>query len=79
MQKFRIRFNKGRGQPGRGSVDHVWRVFDSDGKEYICKNIKINTWSHGEKEKDSDDWNIVAYGELLIDRENSSISIYDKI
>ena len=29
MNKYHIRFNKSRGQPGRGSMDHVWRVFEN--------------------------------------------------
>jgi len=36
-----IRFNKTRGMPSRGTVDHVWRVFDGP-KEYLVKNIKID-------------------------------------
>jgi len=40
MSKFLIRFNKSRGQEGRGSMEHVWRVFE-DGKEYLVKHIKI--------------------------------------
>jgi hypothetical protein len=38
--KYLIRFNKSRGQTGRGSLDHVWRVFEND-FEYLCKHIKI--------------------------------------
>ena len=40
MNKYLIRFNKTRGQPGRGSKDHVWRVFEND-QEYLVKHIKI--------------------------------------
>ena len=42
MNKYLIRFNKTRGQPGRGSLDHVWRVFEND-QEYqkdILKKIE---------------------------------------
>jgi hypothetical protein len=41
-----VRFNKNRGQPGRGTVDHVWRVFDGP-KEYVAKNVTINVPSWG--------------------------------
>ena len=30
MKKYSIRFNKSRGQIGRGTVDHVWRVFEEE-------------------------------------------------
>jgi len=74
MKKYRIRFNKTRGTPGRGSVDHVWRVFE-DSKEYLVKNVTINVPSFGERE--GDDWNIVCYGILDIDRVNS-VAIINK-
>ena len=32
--KYSIRFNKTRGQEGRGTVDHVWRVFEGE-KEIV--------------------------------------------
>jgi hypothetical protein len=72
---IRIRFNKTRGTPGRGTVDHVWRVFDNDGKEYLAKNVRISvpSWSH--KEERSDDWNIAAEGLLVIDRDTSTINV----
>ena len=73
--KFRVRFNKSRGQPGRGTIDHVWRVFDENGKEYLCKHIQLNTVVTGQKEEGSDDWNMVCEGEMAIDRETSTISI----
>jgi hypothetical protein len=71
--KFRIRFNQSRGQPGRGTVDHVWRVFDETGKETICKNIVINTRSWGER--DGDNWNICCEGEIEIERATSTVYI----
>jgi len=72
MAKYCIRFNKTRGQPGRGTPDHVWRVFEN-GKEFLVKNIKINVPSWGEKS--GDDWNICCYGNMEIDRETSTITI----
>ena len=72
--KFRIRFNKSRGQPGRGTVDHVWRVFAGK-KEYLAKHVILIVPSRSEKECCSEDWNIVCEGEMHIDRETSTIKI----
>jgi hypothetical protein len=73
--KYRIRFNKTRGQPGRGTAEHVWRVFDESGKEWICKNIQINVSSFGQKEEASEDWNIVAEGFISVDKYTSTVTI----
>ena len=75
MNKYSIRFNKGRGQPGKGTVDHVWRVFENDGKEYLFKNVNIRvpSWS----ERDREDWNIVCEGRMIIDTETSTATIID--
>ena len=72
--KIRIRFNKSRGQEGRGTKEHVWRVF-VDKKEYLAKHVIINIQSHSEKEIDSEDWNIVCDGEITIDKSTSTIVI----
>jgi hypothetical protein len=72
MNKYRIRFNKTRGQPGRGTIDHVWRVFEND-KEYLFKNVKLNVPSFSER--DGEDWNMCCYGELSIDRDTSTATI----
>jgi hypothetical protein len=72
--KYRIRFNKSRGQDGRGSVDHVWRVFEGD-KEYLFKNLDVRVPVKSEKEAETEDWNIVCEGKLLIDRETSTAII----
>lgn len=72
MARFCIRFNKSRGQPGRGSLDHVWRVFNNE-KEYLAKNIKINVPSWGEKT--GDDWSICCDGSMVIDRQTSTVTI----
>jgi hypothetical protein len=69
MAQFQIRFNKTRGQVNRGTMDHVWRVFE-DGKEYLFKNIQINVRSYGAKT--GDDWSICCEGVLKIDRETST-------
>jgi hypothetical protein len=70
--KYLIRFNKTRGMPGRGTVDHVWRVFQGS-QEYLCKHIKILVPAHDEQT--GDDWNICCEGIMTIDRETSTITI----
>jgi hypothetical protein len=74
--KIKVRFNRSRGQEGRGTVDHVWRVF-AGSKEYIVKNIVFTVPCYGEREGDSEDWNMVAEGNLHIDRENSTIVVVE--
>ena len=71
-----IRYNKNRGQAGRGSVDHVWRVFDN-AKEYVVKNIRINVPSWGAKT--GEDWSICCEGVITVDKETSTITIGEKI
>lgn len=72
MSRILIRFNKTRGQEGRGTLDHVWRVFVGD-KEYLFKHVKINVpaWD----ERTGEDWNIACEGELGIDRNTSTAMI----
>ena len=72
MNKYSIRFNKSRGQNGRGTIDHVWRVFEND-QEYLFKNVKINVPSFSERA--SEDWNIACYGIMEIDKETSTAII----
>jgi len=64
-----IRFNKTRGQPGRGTQDHVWRVFEGE-KEYLAKNVQINVPSWGAKT--GNDWSICCKGTLHLDRDTST-------
>lgn len=70
--KYLIRFNKSRGQPGRGTLDHVWRVFEND-KEFLFKNVRIevSSWS----ERTADDWNIACEGVLIIEKDTSTAII----
>jgi hypothetical protein len=79
MNKYHIRFNKSRGQPNRGSMDHVWRVFENGGKEYLVKNFKINVSpSYSETTGSglgSDDWNITCEGFISLDKETSTATI----
>ena len=77
MNKYRIRFNKSRGMDGRGSKDHVWRVFEGD-KEYLFKHLQINVPLVDEKELNSEDWNIACDGILTIDK-NTSTAIINEI
>jgi len=72
MKKYLIRFNKTRGQPGRGTVDHVWRVFE-DGKEYLAKHVRIQvpSWS----EASGNDWNIACKGTMLFFIDTETIVI----
>jgi hypothetical protein len=71
-----VRFNKSRGQVGRGSIDHVWRIFDN-GKEYVVKNVRINVPSWGAKT--GEDWSICCEGVITVDKETSTITIGEKI
>lgn len=72
MSEYIIRYNKTRGQPGRGTEYHVWRVFE-DGKEYLFKNVRINVPSWGAKT--GMDWSICCEGTMEIDRETSTATI----
>ena len=74
MNKYAIRFNKSRGQQGRGSMEHVWRVFEND-KEYLFKHFKLNVPSTSEKEENSEDWNVICQGVMTIDKETSTAII----
>lgn len=74
MNKYSIRFNKTRGQPGRGTMDHVWRVFEN-GKEYLFKNLDISVPIKSEKDENGVDYNICCMGYLTIDRESSTAVI----
>lgn len=73
--KYRIRFNRSAGQPGRGTVDHKWRVFDETGKEWLCKRVYLMVTSVTEKDPNSNDWNIVAHGDMEIYKSESMIVI----
>lgn len=70
---FLIRFNKQRGSPGRGTKDHVWRVFENGKKEFLAKHVRINVPSWDEQT--GEDWNIACDGFLRIDRETSTVII----
>jgi len=72
MNTYQIRYNKSRGQAGRGSVEHAWRVFEGD-KEYVVKNVRINVPSWGEKT--GEDWSMCCQGFITVDKKTSTITI----
>lgn len=72
MNKYLIRFNKTRGQPGRGTEEHAWRVFEN-GQEYLFKHLKIN--AEITDEQSGPDFNIRCYVIMTIDRETSTAII----
>jgi len=78
MNKYSIRFNKTRGQPGRGTPDHVWRVFEN-GKEYLFKNLDIDVPVKSEKDTNGVDYNIVCFGFIVIDKNTSTAIIREKL
>jgi hypothetical protein len=74
MNTYHIRFNKTRGQAGRGTLDHVWRVFEGK-KEYLFKNIDINVPVKSEKDSNGVDYNITCQGVMTIDKDTSTAII----
>jgi hypothetical protein len=72
MNEYKIRYNQTRGEPNRGTMDHVWRIFEND-KEYLAKNIKINVPSYGTQT--GSDFSICCNGIMTIDRETSTVII----
>jgi hypothetical protein len=64
LNYYTVRFNKSRGQPGRGTTEHVWRVFEND-KEYLARHIQIQVPSWSEMDENGHDYNIVCHGRLL--------------
>jgi hypothetical protein len=62
MPKYRIRFNKSRGQPSRGTEEHVWRVLQGN-TEWLARHVIIEVPSRSEQE--GPDWNIVCEGTMV--------------
>ena len=77
MNKYHIRFNKTRGHPGRGSVDHVWRIVENGNKEYLVKHFKINVHTSDEVTSGggNDDWNVACEGYITFDKLTSTAII----
>ena len=73
--KYLIRYNKTRGQPGRGTMEHVWRVFEGEKaeKEYLFKHFVLNV--NSASERTGEDWNISCHGVLSIDKKTSTATI----
>ena len=71
---YRIRYNKSAGQPGRGTVDHKWRVFDENNKELLCKHVVLKALAWSEADPNGHDHNLVTDGEIEINREHSIIT-----
>lgn len=78
MKTYYIRFNKTRGQAGRGTMDHVWRVFE-DGKEYLLKNLDISVPVKSAKDANGVDYNIVCKGYLTLDKDTSTAIITARV
>jgi hypothetical protein len=72
MNKYLVRFNKSKGEPGRGTDEHAWRVFEN-GKEYLFKHLNIKVPITDEQT--GLDYNICCYGKMIIDRETSTAII----
>ena len=73
--KYRIRYNHSRGQPGRGTEEHVWRVFQGD-TEWLARHVIIEVFSYSEKE--GSNWNIVCEGKLEFFSDTDTIVIAEK-
>lgn len=75
MEKYSVRFNKTRGQPGRGSIDHVWRVFEGQ-REILAKHVIIEVRSFTEKDDNGVDYNIACYGSMKFFDDTDTVVIY---
>lgn len=76
MNKYTIRFNKSRGQPGRGSMLHVWRVFEN-GREILAKHVRIEVRSWTELDANGQDYNIACYGRMMFFDDTDTVVILD--
>jgi hypothetical protein len=63
LNKYAIRFNTTKGQPGRGSQEHAWRVFEN-GKETLARHVIIECRSWTELDENKVNFNIVCYGQM---------------
>ena len=82
MNHYTIRFNKSRGQPNRGSMDHAWRIFENRTKEYLVKHFKVNVPVYDEVTGNGiggDDWNMACDGFISFDKETSTATINESI
>ena len=72
MSKYRIRFNKSKGQLGRGSTEHAWRVLH-DNREWLARHVIIEVPSRTEQE--GLNWNIVCEGNMLFFSDTDTVVI----
>jgi len=72
VNKYLIRFNKSAGESGRGSPEHVWRVFEN-GQEHLARHVRINT--HSWSEQTGPDWNIACLGVMTLNEQFGIIEI----
>ncbi len=76
MNKYTIRFNKSRGQPGRGSMLHVWRVFEGE-REILAKNVRITVPSWTELDANGQDYNIACRGRMMFFEDTDTVVIME--
>ena len=76
MNKYTIRFNKSRGQPGRGSMLHVWRVFEN-GRDILAKNVRIEVRSWTELDANGQDYNIACRGRMMFFDDTDTVVIVE--
>jgi hypothetical protein len=69
-QRVIIRFNKTRGKEGRGTMEHVWRVFDEQNQEYLVKHLQIEVPSYDLQT--GEDYNVCCHGILSFDKDTST-------
>jgi hypothetical protein len=69
--KYKIRFNKSRGQSGRGTAEHAWRIFEGD-KEYVVKHFILECPSYSEKDESGVDWNLCCDATLTLNKDTST-------
>lgn len=74
---YRIRYNKSKGQPGRGSTSHVWRVF-ANNEEILAKYVRIETNSWTEIDKNGQDYNIACRGRMIWFGDTDTVVIIDE-
>tara|TARA_R110002020_G_scaffold1604_2_gene7237 strand:+ start:4530 stop:4754 length:225 start_codon:yes stop_codon:yes gene_type:complete len=72
MFKYRIRFNQSRGQEGRGTEEHVWRVLQGN-TEWLARHVIIEVPSRSEQE--GQQWNIVCEGTMLFFEDTDTVVI----
>jgi hypothetical protein len=76
VNKYTIRFNKSRGQPGRGSMLHVWRVFEGE-REILAKNVRITVPSWTELDANGQDYNIACRGRMMFFEDTDTVVIME--